>query len=240
MDCDDDYQSQAPPVQTNFTTKATDQPQSQHPRTIPTSRGAATLSPLSSSLRAPELPDLDANIDPDLRVPVAASTSGPSKAPHLSHPGAPVVQTPQAQADSRPRQQSQSRTSRTPGCRCRVSTIAKRTRSAERPPHWRSNSRPEPHASHLCARSANLLIQHPPNRLTRPHHRHPHPRHSDPQPRLCDPPAGSRVSRVLRSRLPLRRRSASPLRQPRRLRTFAPWSCPMQRIRRHRRHHLRL
>ncbi len=102
MDCDDDFQPQAPPVQTNFTTKATEQPQPQHPRALLPPRGATatSLSPSSSSLRTRGSLDLDANIDPALRVPVASPTSGSSKVSHLSHitPGSPVVQTPQVQA----------------------------------------------------------------------------------------------------------------------------------------------
>ena len=99
MDCDDDYQPQAPPMQSNFTTKTTEQPQPQHPRTLLPPRGAATpsLSPSTSSLRPREFPDIDANIDPALRVP-AAPTSGSSKAPHLSRmpPSSPAqVQTQQ-------------------------------------------------------------------------------------------------------------------------------------------------
>jgi hypothetical protein len=96
MDCDDDYQPEAPPMQTNFTTKTTEQPQlqPQHPPTLLPPRGAATthLSPSTSSLRARELPNLDANIDPALRVPDAAPTSRSSKVPHLSHlpPSSPV------------------------------------------------------------------------------------------------------------------------------------------------------
>ena len=89
MDCDDDYQPQAPPMQTNFTTKPPEQPQSQpqHPRALLPPRGAATtpLSPSTSSLRPRELLDLDANIDPTLRVPDAAPTLRSSKVPHLSH-----------------------------------------------------------------------------------------------------------------------------------------------------------
>ena len=97
MDCDDDYQPQVPPMQTNFTTKTTGQPQPQHPRTLLPPRGAATmsLSPSTSSLRSHELPDIDVNIDPALRVP-ATPSSRSSKAPRLSHipPSSPV----QAQA----------------------------------------------------------------------------------------------------------------------------------------------
>lgn len=96
MDCDDDYLPQAPPMQTNFTTKPTElpQPQPQHPRTLLPPRGAATI-PSNSSLRAREPPDLDANIDPALRVPDAAPTSRSSKVPHLSHlpPSSPVAKS---------------------------------------------------------------------------------------------------------------------------------------------------
>ena len=96
MDCDDDYQPQAPPMQTNFTTKPPEQPQSQpqHARALLPPRGAATtpLSPSVSSLRPRELLDLDANIDPALRVPDATHASRSSKVPHPSHlpPGSPV------------------------------------------------------------------------------------------------------------------------------------------------------
>jgi hypothetical protein len=77
MDCDD--QPQAPPMQTNFITKATEQPQPQHPPTLLPPRGAM---PSTSSLRT----DLDANIDPTLRaVPVATPTSRSSQMSHLSH-----------------------------------------------------------------------------------------------------------------------------------------------------------
>ena len=102
MDCDDDYQPQAPPVQTNFIPKATEQPQPQQPRTLLSPRGAAamSLSPSTSSLRSRELPDLDTNIDPTLRPPVAAPASRLSKVPHLPliPPSTPVVQAPQVQA----------------------------------------------------------------------------------------------------------------------------------------------
>ena len=99
MDCDDDYQPQAPPMQTNFITKTTEQPQPQQPRTLipPRGGGAMSFSPSTSSSRPREFPDLDANIDPALRAPVAAPTSRSSRVPHLSHipPSTPVVLTPQ-------------------------------------------------------------------------------------------------------------------------------------------------
>ena len=91
MDCDDDYQPQAPPMQTNFLTRTTEQPQPQQPqpppRTLHPSRGAApgSLSPSPSSLRPRELPDTDANIDPALRIPAAAPTSRSANARPMLH-----------------------------------------------------------------------------------------------------------------------------------------------------------
>ena len=164
MDCNDDYQPQAPPVQTNFIPKATEQPQ---PRTLLSPRGAAamSLSPSTSSLRSRELPDLDTNIDPTLRPPVAAPASRLSKVPHLPPipPSTPVVQNPQVQAQQMmlprpphhspyhlpllPHQRSQTQvaatlisSSRHHRCRCRVFPTVKRTRCAKRPPRWLSNS----------------------------------------------------------------------------------------------------
>jgi hypothetical protein len=83
MDCDDDHQPQAPPMQTNFLTRTTEQPQ----RTLLPPRGAApgSLSPSPSSLRPRELPDTDANIDPALRVPAAAPTSRSSSTRQMLH-----------------------------------------------------------------------------------------------------------------------------------------------------------